>query len=81
MTAKNLRGLEMLVRLFTHMVYLGAVVVGVGVALGSFLSGAAEAVVISACVGVGGMILYAGLRGKKRGKASLARLRGEASRG
>lgn len=74
---KNLRGLEMLMRMFTRMAYIGVAVIVVGVVGGVFVPGSAEGAVIGACVGLGGMMLFAGLRGRKRGHEAFARLRGD----
>jgi hypothetical protein len=77
MSDKRYRGLEMLMRMFTRMVYVGITVVATGLIVGVFLRGAAEAVVISACAGGGGMMVFAGLRGQKRSRIALVRLRGD----
>ena len=81
MSQKNLRGLEMLMRMFSRMVYIGLVVIGVGVVFGVFLPGSAEAIVISVCVGGGGLMVFAGLRGRKRSGEALTRLRGDSASG
>lgn len=45
------------------MIYIGILLVVIGTGVGVFLSGAAEADVISCSAGVGGMTIYAGARG------------------
>ena len=57
------------------MIYLGIAVVAFGVGLGAVLPGAAGATLIGASVPAGGGMVVVGLRGQKRGKATLARLR------
>lgn len=80
MTEKNLTGLEMLLRLFSRMIYLGIILAIVGVVVGVFLPGVEAVAVISLCVGAGAMMVIAGLTGRRRSGASLERLRGQ-SRG
>ena len=76
MSELNLRGLETLIRVFTWMIYIGVVVMVIGVIVGLLLGGAAEAVLIGASVGAGGLCTFAGVRGRKRGRESLGRLHG-----
>lgn len=75
MSATRFQGLERLVLLFNRMIYFGLVVIVVGVILGAFLPGAAGPSLIGGALASGGLMTYAGLRGRKRGTASLARLK------
>ena len=76
MSELDLRGLVMLVHLFTLMIYIGVVVIVGGVIVGLVLGGAAGAVVLSASLGAGGVCVIVGVRSRGRGKATLGRLQG-----
>jgi hypothetical protein len=76
MSAPTFPGLGRLTRLFTRMIYLGCAFVAAGVVLGVLLPDGAGPAVMGAGVASGLLMVVVGARGRRRGHAEMARLRG-----
>jgi hypothetical protein len=76
---KDQSAFERLVHTFTVMAYVGIGVVVVGVIVGAFLQGAARVCVICFGLGSGGLMLWVGLRERKKGRKILDQLQNGAT--
>ena len=66
---------ERLIRTFTRMIFLGAGLIVVGVALWLAVPGGAGAAMMGGCTATGGVMMVVGVRERKRGHALLVRRR------
>jgi hypothetical protein len=71
---------ERLVRLFRRMIYVGMVVIVLGVGVSFAFSGAARYFVAAGSVGASGLMIFVGVRESRRGKVMLDRIRSETPR-
>lgn len=65
---------QRLAKMFTRMAYFGGAFLVAGVVLGILLSGPTRATVIGAACAGGGLLLVAGLRGRRRARRVLTQL-------
>ena len=76
---KDQSAFERLIHTFTVMAYVGIGIVVAGIIVGAFLQGAARVCAICFGFGSGGLMLWVGLRERKKGKKILDQLQERAT--